>query len=89
MRRLGRSLCRICGYDAGDFLPWGEDGKTPSCEYCPCCGVEWGYQDSSRVGVEKFRAAWLAQGAPWRGRYEKPDGLDAATRLRRLGIDAG
>lgn len=35
--------CRVCGLYLG-YQPWGEDGKTPSYEICPCCGVEFGYE---------------------------------------------
>lgn len=24
----------------GDYNPWGDDGKTPTYDICPCCGVE-------------------------------------------------
>jgi len=79
-----RLLCRVCGY-RDDEPPWGADGRTPSFALCPCCGVEWGYQDSSQTGVARFREAWLAAGAPWRDPLVGPDGLTTEARLQRLG----
>jgi hypothetical protein len=83
MLRKGDRYCRVCGYEAAE-PPWGEDRRTPSFEYCPCCGVEWGYQDSSASGVQRFRSTWLAKGAPWRDRHEPHDGLATEIRLSRV-----
>ncbi|MBB2987548.1 hypothetical protein [Terracoccus luteus] len=86
---LDRSrLCRVCGNQDLD-LPWGADGRTPSFAFCPCCGVEWGYQDSSPVGAARFREAWLSVGAPWRDPAIRADGLTSVERLRRLGPSTG
>ena len=41
---MEKFYCRICGYRLG-FEPWGDDGKTPTYEICPCCGVEFGNED--------------------------------------------
>jgi hypothetical protein len=74
--------CRVCGYEPED-PPWGTDGRTPLFEYCPCCGVEWGYQDATPIGVERFRAKWLESGAPWVDPTVDFDGLTVSARLRR------
>ena len=86
MHRTGSAHCRVCGYEPVE-PPWGLDGRTPSFDYCPCCGVEWGYQDSSPVGTERFRSAWLEVGGPWRDASEPHDGLTLAERLRRIGVE--
>lgn len=78
--------CGVCGLDAGE-PPWGADGRTPSFGYCPCCGVEWGYQDSSAAGIERFRSAWLSAGAPWQDASEPHDLLSVVERLRRIGVE--
>lgn len=85
MRRTGDPYCRVCGYQSAE-PPWGEDDRTPSFDYCPCCGVEWGYQDSSQLGVERFRTFWLQAGAPWRDSSQAHDGLEVAERLARVGV---
>lgn len=87
MLKPGNEFCRVCGYQPTE-PPWGDDGRTPSFDYCPCCGVEWGYQDSSPDGIERFRTAWLKNGAPWHDVKQQPDGLDLADRLRRIGVQS-
>ncbi|MDR6891034.1 MULTISPECIES: hypothetical protein [Variovorax] len=39
-----KSLCRVCGFDCFPFLPWGEDGNTPSYALFQNCNVEFGYE---------------------------------------------
>lgn len=56
--------CRVCGFES-EVPQWGEDGRTPIYDYCPCCGVEHGYQDASPKGARTFREAWLTAGARW------------------------
>ena len=80
---VDRLLCGVCGYRATE-PPWGADGRSPSFAFCPSCGVEWGYQDATPTGVERFRRAWLASGAPWRDPSVPPDGLTAQVRLQRV-----
>ena len=65
------SSCRVCGLLFVE-PPWGSDGKTPSYEFCSCCGVEFGYQDSLPSGAQAFRRKWLADGAHWREPAMKP-----------------
>jgi hypothetical protein len=60
--------CRVCGL-AQASPPWGEDGQTPLFEHCPCCGVEWGYQDATPLGARRFRESWIRKGARW----DRPD----------------
>ncbi|KTR95394.1 hypothetical protein NS220_06265 [Microbacterium testaceum] len=43
-------LCRVCGYFSEE-PPWGLDRSCLTYEYCPCCGVEWGYQASLCGGL--------------------------------------
>ena len=78
-------LCRVCGYYSED-APWGLDGRCPTYEYCPCCGVEWGYQDSLPTSADRFRAEWLRRGGLWTDRTVPADGLTTNERLHRLGI---
>lgn len=63
--------CRVCGLDLPD-PPWGIDGRSPNYEYCPCCGVEFGYGDASPVAARRSREAWLRDGASWSDPEERP-----------------
>ena len=56
--------CRVCGF-LEESPPWGTDGKTPTFEFCVCCGVEHGYEDCTLDGVRRYRQRWLDGGARW------------------------
>ena len=75
--------CRVCGYYAED-PPWGGSGLEPSFDYCPCCHVEWGYQDSLPEAARQFRARWVAAGAPWDDEDFDHDGLTTEERLKNV-----
>ncbi|MET3565947.1 hypothetical protein ABIC47_001432 [Leifsonia sp. 563] len=77
------AYCRVCGYESPE-PPWGNSGVDPSWESCPCCGVEYGYQDATAEGVTRFRARWLNAGAQWVDPSIPEDGLTTETRLRRV-----
>jgi hypothetical protein len=77
------SRCRVCGYRNPD-PPWGEDGVCPTSTYCPCCGVEFGYQDSSPQSARWFRDHWLAGGALWAAPGFRPVGWDLHGQLRHV-----
>jgi hypothetical protein len=64
-------FCRVCGLEQA-HPQYGEDGCNPTFEICPCCGVEFGYEDSTLQGVLKFRIAWQQAGLSWFDVKEKP-----------------
>ena len=72
--------CRVCGL-LQEMPPWGEDGRSPTYDFCACCGTEFGYQDSSRVGVIRRRHEWLASGAKWADPSVKPQPWDPMEQL--------
>lgn len=78
--------CRVCGYKSAD-PPWGADGKTPLYDFCTCCGVEHGYQDSSPNGARNYRAEWISAGTKWEEPDAKPEGWDLAEQLRHIPPD--
>lgn len=63
--------CRVCGLYR-DTPPWGEDGESPTYEICPCCNVEFGYEDYTVESVKKFREKWIQSGAAWLEEESKP-----------------
>lgn len=75
--------CRVCGYRSED-PPWGEDGRSPLYEFCPCCGVEHGYQDSTLAGARKYREEWISSGALWEEAGVKPDNWTLDEQLRHV-----
>jgi hypothetical protein len=75
--------CRICGFRP-DTSPWGPDGRTPSFEICPSCGVEYGYEDSTPTAVSRYRREWLNNGGIWSDASIPKDGLTSQQRLRNI-----
>lgn len=66
-----RYICRICGYRL-KFKIWGEDGKSPSYEICPCCGVEFGNEDYTLTSILNYRKRWIEAGCNWFLAQNKP-----------------
>lgn len=56
----------------------------PSFDICPCCGVEWGYEDATPTAIMSYRNAWVASGAQWYDASIVSDGLSTVERLKRL-----
>jgi hypothetical protein len=56
--------CRVCGLSQ-PIPPWGDSGRDPSFDFCPCCGVEFGYGDANVVAARGWRERWVAAGASW------------------------
>ena len=78
--------CRVCGLLLEE-PPWGLDGRTPLFNFCPCCGVEFGYQDATPLGARRFREAWLASGAQWEDPQLRPAIWDVLEQLRNVPKD--
>ncbi len=78
--------CRVCGFKSED-PPWGEDGKMPLYDFCPCCGVEHGYQDASPVGARKYRENWIKAGAQWENVHARPANWSLDEQLRAVPTD--
>lgn len=73
MRSDDKLNCRVCGYRS-EVPPWGNDALTPLFDFCPCCGVEHGYQDSTKRGAIKYGDRWISAGAEWEVPGCKPEG---------------
>ncbi len=80
------SLCRVCGLNLGNELPWGLDGQTASFNICPCCGVEFGYEDATLDGIARFRDDWIANGGVFLDKSQQPPGWDRTAQLRKIGV---
>ncbi|KON79178.1 hypothetical protein APS47_01540 [Leptospira kirschneri serovar Mozdok] len=77
------SRCRICGFDPG-YFPWGADGKSPDFTFCPCCGCEFGYQDSSLAGIKNWRKKWEQRGYAWDEPGQRPENWDLEQQLASI-----
>jgi len=75
--------CRVCGYLL-DSPPWGDDGASPTFDICPCCGVEFGYQDCLVKAAKKYRKEWIDKGAKWSEPGSQPCDWDLHTQLKAV-----
>lgn len=75
--------CRVCGL-IQDETPWGEDGNSPSFEFCSCCGVEFGYQDCTLDAAKHFRYFWIKEGARWIEVDAKPSNWSLEEQLKNI-----
>ncbi|GHX40890.1 hypothetical protein VCSRO205_2236 [Vibrio cholerae] len=75
--------CRVCGLFHED-PPWGEDDKTPTYEICSCCGVEFGYGDTTLENVRALRGGWLSSGCEWLEPSDKPKNWDAEEQIKTI-----
>jgi len=92
MRTVNTNLCPVCGYDLG--FPACR-GAAASHEYCPSCGIQFGYHDdcegndehARRKIYEDWRNRWIAQGMKWSiQELHPPEGWDPIEQLRSIGI---
>jgi len=86
MRNSAGYHCRVCGLHQLTH-PWGEDGKCPTYEICDCCGVEFGYEDITLIGIEIARSKWLANGAKWFSPEARPLGWDYKKQLLMVPLE--
>lgn len=62
--------CLVCGYPELDEPPYDDHGCA-LYNICPCCGVEFGYDDSNALHSE-LREKWIATGMQWWSRNISP-----------------
>jgi hypothetical protein len=87
-----REICPACGFSLG-FKLW--DGDLASFEICPCCFMQFGYDDFAGGDAlrreqmySEWRHRWIAEGHPWRGAATPPAGWDARKQLSdNLGLN--
>ena len=83
-RDAGNNFCPVCGYPLGNYNPWGDDGKTPTFDICPCCGVEWGNEDYTTESRTEYRNKRLADGAKWFEPQKKPVNWNLEEQLKDI-----
>ncbi len=82
-------MCPSCGYEGLYEPPWS--GDSPSDEICPCCAIQFGYDDYQHANAEAFyagwRARWVKDGKPWFSQSRTPpEGWSAGAQLRNLSV---
>lgn len=75
--------CKICGLYL-ENMPWGEDGISPTSEICPCCGVEFGYEDYTIESIIEYRKQWIGNGCNWFNSKEIPQNWDLDKQMQDI-----
>ena len=82
-------ICPACGYEL-DFAPWIKDSAAD--ELCPCCGIQFGYDDFAggnpdlrQAIYKKWREDWIRHGMTWASKGIKPpNDWNPNEQLRKL-----
>jgi len=80
------NYCRVCGFKE-DYPPWGDDGSSPTFNFCTCCGVEFGYEDASLLGIRRHREKWIRTGAQWSDPEHRPTDWNLDEQLKNIPVD--
>jgi hypothetical protein len=74
--------CPACGYPHLDEPPYPEGG-SPSYDYCPSCGFQFGWTDEDQSMTHAaWRRRWVVRGMPWTlKRIQPPAGWDPERQL--------
>lgn len=83
--------CPVCGYEL-ESSPWV--GDSASYEICPCCGIQFGYDDAQygedaskqRNAVYcSWRGKWIRDGMPWFSKgTPRPEDWNPSEQLKRV-----
>ncbi|MCB0877813.1 MAG: hypothetical protein KDC46_02380 [Thermoleophilia bacterium] len=83
--------CPVCGYRYLNRPAWR--GRNASDEICPCCSIQFGYEDAAGGDfVERMilharaRAWWIADGCQWRTSIDPPADWNPIEQLLRIGV---
>jgi hypothetical protein len=66
---------------------------VPSFEICPCCGIQFGYQDLPHDDLtleelhRKWRYNWIAHGMIFHHEWLKPKDWNPVKQLSGIGIN--
>lgn len=73
-------VCSVCRYPDLDEPAYDSFGCA-SYNICPCCGTEFGYDDSTTAHSD-LREKWVSEGMQWWSKHKlKPNGWDPVRQL--------
>lgn len=86
LNEAGLYTCPVCGWAGLEDPPYNRFGN-PDYDICPCCGVEYGYQDADGNHA-RLRALWIEEGMIWHhpGSAPPPVGWDPIAQLNAAGF---
>lgn len=69
------NICPVCEYNGLYEPPYNKYGRG-SDEICPCCGFQFGLDDSrladKETAYDEWRHAWARKGCPWFSNFRLP-----------------
>jgi hypothetical protein len=83
---MEKYVCYVCGYPNLDEPPRGLDGNIPSFDICDCCGIEFGYEDTTKENILKYRQKWIGTGGEWFCKELCPENWDMKEQLKNIGV---
>jgi len=76
-----KHVCPVCGYPDLNEPAYDSFGCA-SYNICPCCGTEFGYDDSTAAHAD-LRGKWISDGMQWWSKHQlKPDDWDPVRQLK-------
>ena len=76
--------CRVCGLDQGAEEVRTKTGR-PTFNICDCCGVEFGYEDTTIDNVKDIRKHWIYnEKAKWFYLKAKPKNWSLCKQLKNI-----
>lgn len=87
----GPYYCPVCGFQL--HRPAWITDHSPSFEICPCCGLQFGYDDfaldpSDRENIRKsWRNKWIEGGMKFWSVRRRPANWDPLLQLRNADLD--
>ena len=82
-------MCPVCGYADLDKPAYSRGNVgSPSFEYCPSCGFQFGWtDDDQQITHEQWHEKWIAKGTPWDNeQIEKPFNWNPREQLLNVGV---
>ena len=74
-------VCPVCRYPDLDEPAYDNFGCA-SYNICPCCGTEFGYDDST-AAHSYLRGKWVSEGMQWWSKHQlKPNDWDPVRQLK-------
>lgn len=85
INQAGLYTCPVCGWAGLARAPYNQFGN-PDFAICPCCGVEYGYDDSDGDHA-RLRSEWIGGGMRWWAKSRTPPpAWDPTSQLRDAGF---
>ncbi|RST50676.1 hypothetical protein EJI01_21390 [Variovorax sp. MHTC-1] len=81
-------MCPVCGYPDLNEAPYDSFGCA-TYSICPCCGTEFGYDDSE-VSHSVLREKWVNGGMKWWSEYlPSSTNWNPVRQLEEAGLASG